>query len=230
MSWLSEFLRRWRDRWHGEPAPTPGPVPVPAPGGPSRIGTTRPPWETGTTPWAGGTPAPPSLVTAIAAELLVLHNQERSRVQLASYRLSDKLCKAGDGYAHTMARLRSAELSHSEDGTSPSGRAMAAGYKWSRIGENIAAGQQTAREVMTAWMNSPGHRQNILGPFVDVGFGLSWDAQGDPYWCADFGTPEGMLLGTGPGAGLLIVAGFADEAVWEPPALDVRRSRKERQG
>jgi uncharacterized protein YkwD len=219
VSWFSEFWRHWRDRWRGSGEPAPGPDPAP---GPSRFGTTRPPWGTGTTPWAGGTTAPPSPVTVIASQLLALHNRERDKVQLPSYRLSDKLCRAADGYAHTMAWLHSSDFGHSEDGTSPADRAAAQGYNWSRIGENIAAGQQTAQAVMTAWMGSPGHRQNILGPFVDVGFGLALDQQGEPYWCADFGTLAGMILGT---RGLLIVDGFAGEVVWEPPALDVRRRR-----
>ncbi|OAB40601.1 hypothetical protein PMSD_01480 [Paenibacillus macquariensis subsp. defensor] len=46
------------------------------------------------------------------------------------------------------------------------------GVKWRAYGENIAAGQTTPEEVMRVWMNSPGHRANILDPrFTDIGVG-----------------------------------------------------------
>ncbi|WP_342190492.1 CAP domain-containing protein [Paenibacillus macquariensis] len=46
------------------------------------------------------------------------------------------------------------------------------GVKWRAYGENIAAGQTTPEEVTRVWMNSPGHRANILDPrFTDIGVG-----------------------------------------------------------
>lgn len=46
------------------------------------------------------------------------------------------------------------------------------GVSWRAYGENIAAGQATPEEVMRVWMNSPGHRANILDPrFTDIGVG-----------------------------------------------------------
>ena len=56
------------------------------------------------------------------------------------------------------------------------------------VGENIAAGQPTAKAVMKAWMNSAGHRRNILNrKFRKIGLGLARDADGTPYWVQDFG-------------------------------------------
>jgi uncharacterized YkwD family protein len=53
---------------------------------------------------------------------------------------------------------------------SPFAMMTAFGIKYSYAGENIAMGQRTPQEVMTAWMNSAGHRQNILSPnFAKIG-------------------------------------------------------------
>ncbi len=52
-------------------------------------------------------------------------------------------------------------------------------------GENIAAGQDDPQEVMTAWMNSEGHRSNILGNFTAIGVGYA-SISGTPYWVQMF--------------------------------------------
>lgn len=47
------------------------------------------------------------------------------------------------------------------------------GYKYSAAGENVAMGQSTAQRVMTAWLNSEGHRRNIESKdFDEIGVGL----------------------------------------------------------
>lgn len=61
--------------------------------------------------------------------------------------------------------------------TQPPHRMTAAGYAWSAWAENIAAGNSSAEGVMTAWMNSPGHRTNILATNVnEIGVGYYFDA------------------------------------------------------
>jgi len=61
------------------------------------------------------------------------------------------------------------------------------GIKFTAAGENIAMGQQTARDVMNAWMNSPGHRNNILSPsFTEIGVGLAKGPNGRLYWTQMF--------------------------------------------
>jgi uncharacterized protein YkwD len=55
------------------------------------------------------------------------------------------------------------------------------GYNWSWAGENIAMGQRTAEEVMNSWMNSSGHRSNILSSsFKEIGFGVT--KMGNVWW------------------------------------------------
>lgn len=61
------------------------------------------------------------------------------------------------------------------------------GIKYTAAGENIAMGQRTASEVMNAWMNSPGHRNNILSPsFNQIGVGLAKGPNGRLYWTQMF--------------------------------------------
>lgn len=63
-----------------------------------------------------------------------------------------------------------------DTGTSPGQRMTAAGYAWSGWAENIAAGQATPASVMSSWMNSAGHRANILGARRELGVGYYFDA------------------------------------------------------
>ena len=64
------------------------------------------------------------------------------------------------------------------------------GIKYSYAGENIAYGQRTAAEVMKGWMNSPGHRQNILSPnYTEIGVGYAANSKGTPYWTQMFIKP-----------------------------------------
>ncbi|HEV2122917.1 MAG TPA: CAP domain-containing protein [Chloroflexota bacterium] len=69
-------------------------------------------------------------------------------------------------------------------------RAASSGYTgWTRLGENIAAGQRTPEEVVASWMNSPGHRANILNPdFNEIGVGLVRAGKMGAYWTQMFGT------------------------------------------
>lgn len=64
------------------------------------------------------------------------------------------------------------------------------GIKFSAAGENIAMGQTTPEAVMTGWMNSPGHRSNILNPtYTEIGVGLAKDSSGRCYWTQMFIKP-----------------------------------------
>ena len=60
------------------------------------------------------------------------------------------------------------------------------GISYTSAGENIAMGQETPQEVMNAWMNSDGHRKNILNPdFTELGVGIA--AKGSSlYWTQMF--------------------------------------------
>lgn len=61
------------------------------------------------------------------------------------------------------------------------------GIKYISAGENIAMGQRSAADVMNGWMNSPGHRGNILNAnFTQIGVGYAVNSRGTPYWTQMF--------------------------------------------
>lgn len=64
------------------------------------------------------------------------------------------------------------------------------GLRFSAAGENIAYGQRTAEEVMRTWMNSAGHRANILSQaYTNIGIGVAKAANGTLYWTQMFMNP-----------------------------------------
>lgn len=78
------------------------------------------------------------------------------------------------------------------DGRTPGDRAELAGYNGRQIGENIAAGLDTARKVVDGWLASPGHCAVLMNPqFSEVGAAYAVDPKSDAgiYWTAVFGTP-----------------------------------------
>jgi uncharacterized protein YkwD len=80
---------------------------------------------------------------------------------------------------------------NSLDGTTPWQRMTNAGYAWRTAGENIAAGQATPSAVMTSWMNSTGHCNNIMnGSFKHLGVGYYYGSTSTykHYWTQDFGS------------------------------------------
>lgn len=78
-------------------------------------------------------------------------------------------------------------------GSSVGDRATAAGYAWSGIGENIAAGYDSPRSVVDGWLRSSGHCANIMRPgYRSLGIGLAYRASSSygHYWVQNFGTPR----------------------------------------
>ncbi|WP_432092693.1 CAP domain-containing protein [Streptomyces sp. bgisy100] len=128
----------------------------------------------------------PAAATGEAARVLQLVNQERASAGCSPLTSNPKLTDAADKYSDVMAR--SGVMSHTgPDGSSMTDRVEAEGYAWSAIGENIAQGQQDADAVMDAWMNSSGHRANILNcDFKEIGIGVH-EGDGGPWWTQDFG-------------------------------------------
>jgi uncharacterized protein YkwD len=109
-------------------------------------------------------------------------NNERVRAGLRPVRLS--LClqtKVAQPWARNMARTGTFE--HQDLSVVA---ANCPRFGWA--GENIAYGYRTTREVMVGWMNSDGHRANILKPeYTHVGLGIKRDASGTRHWVQDFG-------------------------------------------
>lgn len=137
---------------------------------------------------------PPStaLVAASGPERHVVDatNVERSRHGLAPLGVDARLGVAAQQHSADMVR-RGFFAHQNPDGAQVWDRALAAGYLYRKVAENIAAGQRDAPEVVGGWMNSPGHRANILDrELTEIGVGL---APGGPYgiiWTQVFGAPR----------------------------------------
>jgi len=96
--------------------------------------------------------------------------------------------------AHSRDMAKQDFFSHrAPDGSMVSDRASRAGYSWQRIGENIAAGQGSADQVMAGWLASPGHCSNIMNPdFTEMGaaYAIDKSSAAGSYWTQVFGTPR----------------------------------------
>ncbi|MFF7640366.1 CAP domain-containing protein [Streptomyces canus] len=135
--------------------------------------------------WAG--PLTPDALTRTADEVVGLTNRERARAGLPPLAVDPLLARAAQAYSTDMA-VRAFYSHTSPEGTQPWDRAAAAGSARRSIGENIACGQRSAAEVVEGWMNSPGHRANILKPdFTHIGIGFAGGGPAGTYWTQLFG-------------------------------------------
>lgn len=154
------------------PAPTRSPAP----------GTAGAPSPTSTA--ASGAPPPRA---GVAHQIVALVNTERTRAGCAAVSTNAALQRAAQEHSDDMATR--GYFSHtSPDGSTFADRIRAAGYRGGAIGENIAAGQRSAQEVMRGWMASPGHRANILNcAYRDIGVGYATGGPYGTYWTQTFG-------------------------------------------
>jgi uncharacterized protein YkwD/stress response protein SCP2 len=121
------------------------------------------------------------------SDVLALTNAERAASRLAPLAHDPRLAAAA--HAHSADMVARGFYSHTTpEGLQPWDRARAAGSAHRGIGENIACGQRAAAEVVRGWMNSPGHRANILKPdFTHLGVGFVGGGQAGMYWTQLFG-------------------------------------------
>ncbi|MGA5704248.1 CAP domain-containing protein [Peterkaempfera bronchialis] len=156
-------------------APPAAPAPVPTTAAPAAPTVSA----TGSSSRVGDTRA------TVAAAVLTLVNQERSRAGCGPLVADAGLAALATDFSDSMAAR--GFFDHTDpDGKSPWDRATAVGISYLG-GENIARGQQTPEEVMDAWMNSPGHRANILNcDYKRLGVGVH-EGPGGPWWTQDFG-------------------------------------------
>lgn len=125
-------------------------------------------------------------IKAIESNVVALVNQERAKNGLSSLTENWQLSRTARYKAQDM--INKNYFSHqSPTYGSPFDMMKNFGIKFTAAGENIAMGQRTPAEVMNAWMNSPGHRANILSPsYNQIGVGLAKDSNGRSYWVQMF--------------------------------------------
>jgi len=133
----------------------------------------------------------PSGNSSFESQVIALINQERADEGLSALSSQSQLTSA--------ARIHSADMacndffSHNSPTTgSPYDRITAQGYDFSWAGENIAAGYTSPASMVESWMNSPGHRANILNEnYIHIGIGYAYwgDSTYGSYWTAVFASP-----------------------------------------
>ncbi|HEY0814257.1 MAG TPA: CAP domain-containing protein [Pseudonocardia sp.] len=128
--------------------------------------------------------------TGALADVVVRTNAERARHGVPPLTVDARLAHAAQAHSADMVR-RSFFAHENPDGRQVWDRAVAAGYLYRKVAENIAAGQRSAQEVVLGWMNSPGHRANILdGELTQIGVGCAEGGSYGFYWTQVFGTPR----------------------------------------
>lgn len=134
---------------------------------------------------AAPAPAPVVTVLAVADQCTSLVNAERAAVGIGPVTVHPAVQFAAESLAKYEASA--SLMTHvSPNGARGGQRIAGAGYAWKAWGENVAAGQPDCATVMAAWMNSPGHKANILNPtFVHIGMAAAANSAGVVYWAMD---------------------------------------------
>jgi len=146
-------------------------------------------------------PPAASQTQAVSREVLALVNKARAQRRRCGWKrfdsaaplvMSDTLHRAALAHARDMAERRI--LSHAgRDGSTPGERATRSGYGWRAVGENIAAGQSTAAQVVAEWLDSPRHCANLMDPdYSEMGVAYAVDPQSEAgiYWAQLFAKPR----------------------------------------
>ena len=125
-------------------------------------------------------------LTANEQQLLDLTNQARANSGLRMLRMDPRLCRAARLHSANMARQNS--MSHSLDGRSHQHRTQEAGYPSGMVAENICYSQGNPQAAINTWLNSSGHRTNMLSyQYADLGVGIGYSRNGQPYYTQVFG-------------------------------------------
>ncbi|WWR54975.1 sigma-70 family RNA polymerase sigma factor [Streptomyces sp. SCSIO 30461] len=176
------------------PSPTPSASASPSPKpSPSKSSAKPSPKPSPVKPKSQPKPEPqapdpePATGGSTAEQVIALVNAERSKAGCGPVSDNSRLADAATNHSDDMAARGFFEHTN-PDGEDPGDRITDAGYRWSTYGENIARGQQSPESVMDSWMNSSGHRANILNcSFKELGVGIH-SGSGGPWWTQAFGS------------------------------------------
>jgi uncharacterized protein YkwD len=164
--------------------PDPPAEPVPSP-------TNSPSDPPPSTPSDPPPDAPPASITAQERVIVDRTNQARAEAGIAPLEVDDRLQRAARIHAENMARLdRLAHELPETDTPTLSDRARAAGYRFSMLGENIAFNYFSPSQAVDGWLDSEGHRRNILtAEYTQIGVSVAYNSFGQPYYIQVFGRP-----------------------------------------
>ena len=131
-------------------------------------------------------------LTATGEDIVARANAQRRTLALEPLRRSTALMQAAQLQAEQMAAAE--RMSHELPGEhypTLGARLGVVGYRWSTSGENIAEGYADAAGVISGWMKSAGHRENLLSTrFAETGAGVATGKNGRKYYAQVFATPR----------------------------------------
>ena len=141
-------------------------------------------------------------IPQVEIQIVEMTNRVRAEQKLAAVKPNAELGAAARAYAAFLAK--SGTFSHTADGHEAGDRITAAGYKWCQVGENLALAQSSngfksaelATKAVEGWLNSPGHRQNLMQPHMtEIGVGVARAADKDPKYITVqlFGRPQSLM-------------------------------------
>lgn len=153
----------------------------------SSSGTSSAPASSGTQGNTSSTPSQTSgNYSTFQNKVVQLVNKERAANGLKALTVNDQLNKTATLKSEDMAKLNYFDHTSPTYG-SPFDMMKKYGITYRSAGENIAEGQTTPEQVMQGWMNSPGHRANILNSsFTQIGVGIAKNAQNQYIWTQQF--------------------------------------------
>ncbi len=139
-----------------------------------------------TKPSQGNGSSTNSSVSSYERQVVELVNAERAKNGLSALTLDSSVSKVARAKSQDMATNN--YFSHTSPTYGNAGSMLKQfGIKYTAYGENIASGQKTPQQVVTAWMNSSGHRANILSStFTKIGVGYVTNSSGKAYWTQMF--------------------------------------------
>lgn len=131
----------------------------------------------------------PAASAAMEAELIAQLNAERAARGLPALKVNPALGKAAQ--AHACDNAARGSISHvSSDGSRLQNRLKRAGYPYKTAAENTGRGFASGRRAVEWWMNSPGHRKNMLmSETREIGVGIALGREAEPrlHWVINMG-------------------------------------------
>lgn len=126
-----------------------------------------------------------------AARVIDLTNEERLAVGLPPLATNTLLARIAGDYACEMIENDFFDHVSPVTGSTVGSRALQYGYFFRKVGENLAGGQTSPEQVISEWMNSEGHRANILDEdFIEIGVSVRAGGYYKWYWVQEYGLPR----------------------------------------
>jgi uncharacterized protein YkwD len=132
-----------------------------------------------------GTGNQPAVAPAdsMVAEILKYVNEDRTEHGLPVLQMNSMESQLAEKHSRDMA---TGKVKFGHDGFNSRAKTIQKELGSIEIGENVASGPMTAREVVDGWLKSPGHKKNIEGNSTLTGIGYAYDKKGEIYFTQIF--------------------------------------------